>query len=317
MEPNLAVLAPRVLLAVAPFAALVVVLVRRTARARRASLARFARRVDLPVPGGAAAEAVEHLLAVRNRSADLGAIGGVVVVAGWAHLAGATDLVGGSAWPLVVFGGAFVGAAVGAGVTAARDAARPTTRPGPRVARPTTPALEDYLAPLELLGGRFLAFVPAVMVLGASVAGVLTATVDPRGVLAVGPSAAVIAALAALAGAEVSGRRLVEQPQAAATTLELAWNDAVRARVLRDVITVPIGVGLYATFGVALTIIGAVTHPALQNAATGMLVVFALLAMVVAVVSTATAPQRHFRARLWPSAPSPSGDASFVGAEPR
>ena len=63
-----------------------------------------------------------------------------------------------------------------------------------------------------------------------------------------------IVALLSLVAAELGGRRVLDAPQMAGSDLELAWSDGVRARVLRDVVTVPMAVGTYASFGIVTSL---------------------------------------------------------------
>lgn len=293
MRTDLTLIAPPVLVA----AALVSLLLRSWPAARRASLRRFARRVDLPVPAEHR-DASERLLAGRNLATDLGAIVGVAAVVAWAALVEPEG--SGTLWPLVVVGAAFVGAAVAAGATAAVQAGRAPGEDGPRIARATAPALEDYLAPMELTGGRVVALLPLAGLLMAVSIGAGWRELDAGRVLSSGLLAAVALSLVALVASEVAGRRLIERPQMAGTDLELAWSDAVRARVLRDIVTVPIAIGTYATFGVLLATAEAIGDPQLRNAAHGIIGLIALAVVVFAAVSTLSRPQRHFRRRLWP-----------------
>ncbi len=57
--------------------------------------------------------------------------------------------------------------------------------------------------------------------------------------------ATMLAPPALVVAAEIVGRRLLDLPQYATSTLELAWDDALRARTLRDLGSVPLLVGTY------------------------------------------------------------------------
>jgi hypothetical protein len=106
--------------------------------------------------------------------------------------------------------------------------------------------------------------------------------------------------LVTLGAGELASRRLLDQPQAAGSTLELAWSDAIRARILRDVVTAPLAIGTYASLGVLLAASSTIADPALGNTFVGVLGLVMWGLLVAAIVSVASRPQRHFRRRLWP-----------------
>ncbi|WP_418605332.1 hypothetical protein [Georgenia sp. SUBG003] len=102
---------------------------------------------------------------------------------------------------------------------------------------------------------------------------------------------------------EAVARRVLATPQRAETTLELAWDDALRARALRDMVTVPLTVGLLAP----LVLLGAVgdgivggwpENPA-SGLVSGLMFLVLLVALAACVVSLAQRPERYFRQRLW------------------
>lgn len=271
-------------------------------RGQRRALDRVARRVRLPVP-----EELRPRLERQVRGyllgADLGAAAGVAVASVWGLTLGRT-FVGESSWLLILFAAALAGAALGAGLAALREAARPREDDGPRVARPVSPTLGDYLAPAELQGGRGVAVLPTILltmllVLGASGVGGSGVTASRF----VGPTLGAGLALAALAFGELGGRRVLDAPQAAGSDLELAWSDAIRAHTLRAVVTVPLVVGTYASLGsLSAFDLGPVDPRSTLGIGLVALLVVATVALLVAVVWTATgAPHRHFRRRLWPT----------------
>jgi hypothetical protein len=275
----------------------------RSRRLRERALDRFARRVQLPVPEGLRPRIAEQL-AAHHLGADLGGGAGVALVAVWGLTLG-RSVVGSNWWALVVVGAVLAGSAVGAGVATLRRAWNPRREPGPRVARPTSPGLGDYLAPVELQGGRAAAVLPALVVLVlAAVA--LTGVGSPPLLL---PAGLALLAASALVVAELGARRILDAPQAAGSDLELAWSDALRAHTLRAVVTVPIAVGSYASAGLLAVLGLEVADP---RSVTGV-VLLALAALVgLAVVGAAAwtltgAPHRYFRRRLWPADGGPAG----------
>lgn len=273
------------------------VFVGRRPAGRRAARQRFARQVGLPLPDDC--HRLDELLAARNRSIGVGAVAGVLFVAIWTMISGLVS-VDESWWPFVIIGAALSGAAVSVGLSATRQVARPLADDGQLLARPTAPTLDDYLAPVELQGGRIAAVAPAVVVLVAVVAGLASPVVAVGGVLSPGVVTVVVLSLAALTTSEVIGRIVIEQSQLAGSPLELAWNDALRARLLRDLVTMPITVGSYATFGILVTGSRVLESESLRIAMLVAVGVAAIIFLVLGLVSLAVRPQRHFRRQLWP-----------------
>jgi hypothetical protein len=302
---------------IAALLALVVPTVRGFPQVRRRALERFARRVDLPLPDGSRDELAGRLTG-RNLSAELGACAGLVAagLAAWVFelpgsLPASGDL-GQPLWALVVAGAALAGGALGAGTYGARLATRRREAGGPRIARPTAPMLADYVPPLERHGARATALAPTVLLVVGSLLAWVSGVVPVDAIVSPVAVAAAVVALAALGAGELAGRRLLDQPQVAGTTLELAWSDAIRARILRDVTTAPLAIGTYASFGVLLAATGTIDDPVVANAVAGVLGLTVVGLGVTAVVSAASHPQRHFRRRLWPRDGAP--DTVAAGA---
>jgi hypothetical protein len=280
-------------------------------RALRRALDRVARRVRLLAPDQLRPR-LERQLRGYRLGADLGGAAAVALIAVWGLTLG-RSIVGDTWWPLIVFAGALTGAAVGSGLAVLREAARPREAPGPRIARPTSPTLRDYVAPVELHGGRVVAVLPTLLL-------VVLVVLSARGVAApalIGPAVGAALALAALALGELGARRVLDAPQAAGSDLELAWSDAIRAHTLRAVVTVPIAVGTYASIGV-LSVFEFRLDGVDRRSAAGV----GLLALLVATLLAGTAvlvwsvtgePHRYFRRRLWPTDRLPSHLATTGG----
>lgn len=303
-------LAAAFFLAVAALYPLVALQRHRSDRVRARSLERFARRVQLPVPEALRARLADQL-AAHHLGADLGGAAALALTSVWGLTLG-RGVAGSSWWPLVAVGAVLVGCAVGAGAAALRQAARPPAVDGPRVARPMAPALGDYVAPVELQGGRVAAVLPSFVVLTLAALAVAGAASPPL----VLPAGLAALALLALAFGEVGARRVLDAPQAAGSDLELAWSDAVRAHTLRAVVTVPIAVGSYAAIGMLATVGSQGVDPrSIAGVGLAVLTGVALVAALVAAVWTVTGqPHRHFRRRLWPAGGGPGHVAS--GARP-
>ncbi len=259
----------------------------------------FARKVDLALPA-TSEPAIARRLAVRERAGSSAALAGVVLLATWVLLTrpGWTPLA-----PLAVAVIALGAHSLGQGAVAWWESSR-APRGGTRIARTTTPVHGDYVARHERWGGWVLAALAAVVaaVVALAPAGGLDVGRAPWPLLV---TTAVLPSLA-MAGYELAAARLLERPQVATTTLDLAWDDALRAHTLRDMLGAVLVVGL----GLPLVLLSRVgeqleggwpANPAvgLVSGAVAVLLGGSLLA---GAVSLALRPHRHFRARLWPRA---------------
>jgi len=266
---------------------------------------RFSASVGLTLPA-ALEPAVTARLANRIRGA---AIGGAVFAVAALLLVEAGIPVGSDSdfSSFVIVGGAFVGTALGTGV-ASMSGGLKRSDDRVRVARAQAVDVPDYVAPLELAGARIAVALAAV---GAVVA-VVSAASPGLIALAAGLAAAAVVALVVF---ELVSRRIVRRPQPVGTPVELAWDDALRASLLRDIITAPLALGAYALFlgGIALSAalaasIGGVPGTVVQVAIIGILLLAAVALVVVAIASS---PQRHFLRRLWPNlGPRPQATAT-------
>lgn len=320
------ILLPTTLLLLAAVTAVGSVVIRRQPAVRRRALARFARRVDLPLPDALLWAQAETALTRRNVAVDVGGSAGVAVAAALGLLLGAPDGLPGDTeaareglWALIVAGAALAGAAGGAAWAGVRAASRRTPPAGPRLARPTAASAADYVAPVELWGARAAGIAPAVALAVGVVIATGVDTVRPADLVNVGTVLAVLAGLAALGVGEVAGRRLLDLPQSAGSNLELAWNDALRARVLRDVVTAPLAIGLYATCALLTAASDGVRDPVIANGLVGLVGLGIIAVAVITAASVASRPQRHFRRRLWPrdGAAYPSAGAAGQAGEVR
>lgn len=265
----------------------------------------FARKVDLAL-ADRTEEVVTARLVRRERAAVFGGCLGALAAAALA--AARTDEAASGYRLFGVMLCFLAGRALGFGVVAWRESVS-RAADGPRLARATVPTHGDYVARHE----RVSAWAVAVLAfLGAGALLVVERTngFDDalHGAVPVGLALAVLVVPGlTIAVDEVLARRLLARPQVASTTLELAWDDALRARALRDMVTVPLSAGL---FGL-LALIGLVgdrvegTWP--EEPAGGIMVGASVLllvgAAVMAVVSAVLRPERHVRRRLWPTPP--------------
>lgn len=288
-----------------------VVLVRWARPAGRATAVRaYARRVDLRLD-----ETVEPVVAARLAQREragvvLGAVVGLVALA-WIAM-GTVVTTEDPYAVLVVALAFFLGHAVGYGAVAWNESRRPAPTGAPRIARATTPTQDDYVPSIERRGARVAAVISVLVALG-------LVLVDATGALDLGslPWGLVVAAVVAppvtVALHEVFAARLLEQRQLATTTLELAWDDALRARTLRDMVTVAIITGCYGPFALLVVVGdglegGWPANPAV-GVVTGLVVGLGGVMVLTALVDAAGNPHRHFRKRLWPTGVEPSTTA--------
>ena len=266
-------------------------------RRRVAAAHNFARKVDLDLPP-AMVDTVGRRLALREYvGGATGLLAGVVAIL----LLRGDEI---AIWLVVAFLTYFLGHAVGHGIVAWYEATRPVP-PGARLARATTPTHADYVAGHERVGAWVLAAVSALIAVGLVAA-------DRTGVLELRPLpwalvvVAVVVPPLAIAADELAAARLLRRRQAAATLVELAWDDAMRARTLRDMATVPMAASAYAPLllltGIANQLEGGWPANAAIGVANGLLLLLLVGLLGMAVLSAALGPQRHFRRRLWPQA---------------
>lgn len=263
----------------------------------------FARKVDLGMD-----DAVEDLVTARlARRERAGAVGGLII--GLAAAAVVATTTGPSPRDFnrlaAVFLSFLVGHALGYGVVAWRESVR---RPvaGPRLARATAPTHGDYVARHERIGSWVTAGIAGVTGVGFLLADRADAL---DGAVPVGVAvAAVVVPPAAVLADELLARRLLARPQVAASQTELAWDDALRARTLRDMVTVPLVTGYIALTalvgGVGEGLEGGWPGNAAVGWVSGAFLVLLLAGLVMMVVSLAIGPERHFRRRLWPNVPT-------------
>lgn len=260
------------------------------------------RRVDLAVPP----ELEEALGARLGRRAQVGALGGLAVALVATAVFAAIGFTDGDQTPLlVVVLGYFFGHALGYGGVGWYESSRPVPAAGARVARASEPTVDDYVAPIERRGLWVSAGVALVVCL-------LPVAFDGTGDLDLGPVpwGLVAGGAAALVGVvglvELASRAVLRQRQVATSQLELAWDDAVRARTLRDVVTAGLITSIYVPFGMLGFLGDRLEGGWPANPAVGVVtgvggLLMGMLAVAV-VWSLATQPHRWFRKRLWPVA---------------
>lgn len=274
---------------------------------------RYARRFNLELDGEQA-DAVARRLGMRSGAGAVGSLVGVLLV--WVPglvwgvgpfvdvSTSARSAIGDEALnvgPMAAVLAFFVGQSLGSAAVAWLEVLHPARTQGPRVARACRPGFGDYVAPVERFGSWLVVAGDAVVVL------VLLALQGTVGLPTL-PVALTVAAVAAPAVAvglqEWLAARLVAAPQVAGSPNALAWDDAMRAVTLRDLVfaTLVIGVAgpsvLLGTLATGLTG-GWPANPAV-GVVNGLGLALLVAVAVSATVSTLLAPWRHFRRRLWP-----------------
>ncbi|QEO08977.1 hypothetical protein [Protaetiibacter larvae] len=270
---------------------------------RRSPAARLSRTVGLMPPEQPLLGVVDRRGRRLIRWQSTGGALGLVATVGGALLAALTGLTPDPATllPWIGFAGILIGGSLAAllAVVSDRTTADPTT---PRVAHTRAVRLRDYIDPLEVNGARVLAALGTIAAVVALAWPAPFATLEPfRFVVALSAAGA----LAALALAEIGGRRIVlARPRTADSPVALAWDDALRSADLRTLFTAPLLLGLYATiFGTPV-----LTTPLLEVLPEPWIFVainvgaYLGVAVIIAVVVIALLrqPGRYYLKRLWP-----------------
>jgi hypothetical protein len=282
---------------VAATLSVVVLLVHLVPAYRAFAARRFGHAVWLAMPHDDLLASVERRL---SRRAVAGALGGLaalpVVVAVLSLVEPPAPQDSDFAATFVLVGGYFAGIAVGSAANALTEP-RAAREASVNYARAQAVELSDYVAPLERQGARIA--VALSVVLG-GVLSVLAATIgDSRGSGFLGAFIIVGLGLLSLVLFEVGSRRLLSRGRPASSPTELAWDDALRASALRDLVTAPIALGTYGLLALG----GELANG--YGGATSVVGTTVLIAIVVAgfaalVAATVTRPQRYYLRRLWP-----------------
>ena len=225
----------------------------------------------------------------RGRAVSLGAIVGtavpvILIVTGVIATSGRN---GDPADLWFIIGGAVGGIGVGAAISALR--AKPVVPEGERFARAGAVTLEDYIAPVDLIGSRVAVGISVVVLIAAAI-------VAPSTALSVG-GIVIALGVVALVFFEVVIRRILDRAQPVGSPAELAWNDALRARAMRDVAGAPMCLGVWGALALLLNLASSDTGTVV--AIGGAILVFGAT-LAAAAFSIASKPQQHYLRRLWP-----------------
>lgn len=188
---------------------------------------RFSQRIRLPFGRPETRDSV----AVRMRSATRSSMGAMLVGLGVAACMLPTPLGHSQAFIFVAVFPVLIVVGVVSAWMSVRERIFHPAPDAPRIARPRALGVSDYLDPFR----RVLPWV-LVSISGACFAAlVFTLIRDPGrvdSVPAIGAAVIAVIALAAVVGVLLLERLVLAQPQPAADTLELAWDDAFRATTI-------------------------------------------------------------------------------------
>ena len=268
-------------------------------RYRTRRVMRFARSVGLTLPTELERTVGARLIR-RQRGGAIGWLIGTLAMAGVVWSGALPDQ--GEFTSILFIGTLFCGMAVGAALTSALH--DPSDDPAVRYARSRSVALEDYIAPIERNGARTAVGIAVALLLVESALRISGLPLPLAGPIF--PLSWLLTALAVLALGffELVGRRILARGRVAGSPDDLAWDDALRSLVVRDLVAAPLALGL---FGVAYGSVGAL------NAVSGWLgrdtsLIFVNVGVNVLVIAIAglalfaiaSEPQRYFLRRLWP-----------------
>jgi hypothetical protein len=252
----------------------------------------FAQKVNLAVDVDNAERITQRVLGRQRASAVATAAGSLVLVA---TLLLAPDVASSRPIGMVVIAILALATAIGLGYAALTEAIH---RPDDtvRVARIPSATASDYVPGYERWGGRVAASLAGATGLGLAAINGATGgwTTD-----AVMPGLLGCVALIALVAVELASSRLVARPQPAGNQTDLAWDDALRSSVLRDLYGAMI-IGGCAVVAIELVLPAPGLPPVLTVVLPFAVVPLFTAVLVLGVVSRASRPRLHYQRRLWP-----------------
>lgn len=195
-----------------------------------------------------------------------------------------------------------LGYVVGLALLAVREAFRRVEADGPAQARAVTPTYADYVPGYERTGARVMAVVSVLLAIGLMV-------VNRSGRVEFGPWRwllvvfAVAAPLLAVAVDRMAATRLLVRGQVADSRIELAWDDAMRARSLRDLTAGVLAVCAYAPLVLLSTLSGVLVGSRLRDLMDCLVVLMVVALFVVTFAGVVLDAKGHVRRRLWATPP--------------
>ncbi len=252
----------------------------------------FARSVNLAVTAE-----VEPTVLRRVRARSLSFAGGLALAAVALMALGLAGVEPGSMTAIVVVLVIYGSVALCVAVTA--GAGRPHVPEGaPRVAHVGESRIRDYVPAFELVGARVLTGA-AVLLCAASA---IAAGVNGSGAVAAWWTGYAVIVVAIAAAWEINARRVLRRSVPAGSTQQLAWNDALRASVLRDTITLPLTAGVFGAVAGPFHVLTELPLPGWIAAGAGGVVFLLAIGAVLVVIPIAVLakPGQHYQRRLWP-----------------
>jgi len=255
--------------------------------------ARFAYRSGLAIPPENEA-AVGARLGLRERINAVGCYLGAA--AGWI-IGLPRDTIDPSPQFLFALAGGLAGVAVAIAATS-RLLATSASPDRPLFARSTSVSLRDYSSGFERNGTRVVVAL-SVVALAALLVVATTADASLRS-FSTPAMIFVAAAVASLALFEVRGRQIVARGQRASSESELAFDDALRAREMTDLVVPALVFGIYGTTFAVVDIIIVLTSFPPDSVLRPILLAVIAIAIVCGFIAKAIQPQQHYLRALWP-----------------
>jgi hypothetical protein len=252
----------------------------------------FAQKVNLAVDTDNAERIKQRVIGRQRASAVATAAGSLAL---FAILLLAPDVAASRFVGMVVIAIIALATAIGVGYAALTEAIH---RPHDtvRVARIPSATAPDYVPGYERWGGRVAAALAGLTGLGLAAINGATSGWAPETVM---PGVLGCVSLIVLAAVELASSRVVARPQPAGNQTDLAWDDALRSSVLRDLYGAMI-IGGCAVVAIEL-VLPAPGLPAMLAVVLPFAVVPLFLAVLaLGVVSRGSRPRLHYQRRLWP-----------------
>ncbi|AIY00168.1 hypothetical protein ART_0569 [Arthrobacter sp. PAMC 25486] len=202
-----------------------------TARYQQQQVFMFAQRVGLPIGTERINNSLRRRLFRSSNAALLGGLAGGLVAVGVHTFLRTNGLPFTFMWSIAI-PAVFVGVTTFDVALTLRDSLFGRQPDTPRMARLEAVTLADYTSPTRLRAAPVLMALAA----GLGVAGVVLGAIGVIDVdsLLRGPALLILVAAAVVFGiCTVMARKILQLPQPAADTLELAWDDAIKADVIR------------------------------------------------------------------------------------
>jgi hypothetical protein len=265
---------------------------------RKTAAVRFSRRFGLDVPDGME-PSIRASVQARHNGALIGTIITETVAVVLLLVFPGFELL--SIW-WALFAAYLVGAGIGS-ATAILLAERKREQGVVRVARTSAVGVNDYVSPFQSVFARFSVVVAVLAFAG----DVWLAATSSAGYLSIVSGVLVGLSIVILVVYEIVSRRLVSKGALAGTTLELAWDDALRAYAVSNLCVMVALVGLYSLIGYDTLLVqdnpnSHVYGETLFTVYTGLFPIAATVAILALVtLSTRVRSRQYFLRRLWPA----------------